>query len=91
VHRANLHKRADGRAWRADDLIDDAILAISCGDEIRWLDRSRKGCGAEGRHRFRHGAGRGRRLVSRGVFGARMQVALVNDGPVTILLEAEPL
>ena len=26
--------------------------------------------------------------VSRGVFGARMQVALVNDGPVTILLEA---
>jgi D-tyrosyl-tRNA(Tyr) deacylase len=26
--------------------------------------------------------------VSRGVFGARMQVALVNDGPVTIFLEA---
>ena len=26
--------------------------------------------------------------ISRGVFGARMQVALVNDGPVTILLEA---
>ena len=26
--------------------------------------------------------------VSRGVFGARMQVGLVNDGPVTILLEA---
>ena len=26
--------------------------------------------------------------VSLGVFGARMQVALVNDGPVTILLEA---
>ena len=26
--------------------------------------------------------------VSRGVFGARMQVALVNDGPVTIVLEA---
>ena len=26
--------------------------------------------------------------VSRGVFGARMQVALVNDGPVTILLDA---
>ena len=26
--------------------------------------------------------------VARGVFGARMQVALVNDGPVTILLEA---
>jgi len=25
--------------------------------------------------------------VSRGVFGARMQVALVNDGPVTIILE----
>ena len=26
--------------------------------------------------------------VSRGVFGARMRVALVNDGPVTIVLEA---
>jgi D-tyrosyl-tRNA(Tyr) deacylase len=26
--------------------------------------------------------------VSRGVFGARMEVALVNDGPVTIVLEA---
>ena len=25
--------------------------------------------------------------VARGVFGARMQVALVNDGPVTIILE----
>jgi D-aminoacyl-tRNA deacylase len=25
--------------------------------------------------------------VERGVFGARMQVALVNDGPVTVLLE----
>jgi D-Tyr-tRNAtyr deacylase len=27
-------------------------------------------------------------LVARGVFGARMCVSLVNDGPVTILLEA---
>ena len=26
--------------------------------------------------------------VSRGVFGARMQVALVNDGPVTLVLDA---
>ncbi|HLF69193.1 MAG TPA: D-aminoacyl-tRNA deacylase [Gaiellaceae bacterium] len=26
--------------------------------------------------------------VARGVFGARMQVALVNDGPVTIVLDA---
>jgi D-tyrosyl-tRNA(Tyr) deacylase len=26
--------------------------------------------------------------VSRGVFGARMEVALLNDGPVTIVLEA---
>ena len=26
--------------------------------------------------------------VARGVFGARMQVSLVNDGPVTILLDA---
>jgi D-tyrosyl-tRNA(Tyr) deacylase len=26
--------------------------------------------------------------VARGVFGARMQVELVNDGPVTILLDA---
>ena len=25
--------------------------------------------------------------VARGVFGARMQVELVNDGPVTIILE----
>jgi D-tyrosyl-tRNA(Tyr) deacylase len=25
--------------------------------------------------------------VSRGVFGARMEVSLVNDGPVTIVLE----
>jgi D-tyrosyl-tRNA(Tyr) deacylase len=28
--------------------------------------------------------------VARGVFRAHMQVALVNDGPVTLLLEAEP-
>lgn len=28
--------------------------------------------------------------VSRGVFGADMQVALVNDGPVTLLLETPP-
>jgi D-tyrosyl-tRNA(Tyr) deacylase len=28
--------------------------------------------------------------VATGVFGARMQVDLVNDGPVTILLEATP-
>jgi D-tyrosyl-tRNA(Tyr) deacylase len=27
--------------------------------------------------------------VERGVFGARMQVELVNDGPVTIVLDAE--
>jgi D-tyrosyl-tRNA(Tyr) deacylase len=27
-------------------------------------------------------------LVARGVFGARMQVELVNDGPVTIVLDA---
>ena len=26
--------------------------------------------------------------VARGVFGERMQVSLVNDGPVTILLDA---
>jgi D-tyrosyl-tRNA(Tyr) deacylase len=26
--------------------------------------------------------------VARGVFGARMQLSLVNDGPVTILLDA---
>ena len=29
--------------------------------------------------------------TARGVFGARMQVSLVNDGPVTIVLEAEPV
>jgi D-tyrosyl-tRNA(Tyr) deacylase len=28
--------------------------------------------------------------VSRGVFGARMALALVNDGPVTIVLDVEP-
>ena len=28
--------------------------------------------------------------VSRGVFGARMEVELVNDGPVTIVLDVEP-
>lgn len=28
--------------------------------------------------------------VARGVFRAHMQVALVNDGPVTLLLEADP-
>jgi D-aminoacyl-tRNA deacylase len=27
--------------------------------------------------------------VGRGVFGARMQVSLVNDGPVTIVLDVE--
>jgi D-tyrosyl-tRNA(Tyr) deacylase len=31
-------------------------------------------------------AGEGLR-VERGVFGARMDVALVNDGPVTIILD----
>ena len=28
--------------------------------------------------------------AARGVFGAHMQVALVNDGPVTVLLESAP-
>ena len=28
--------------------------------------------------------------VQTGVFGARMEVALVNDGPVTIILDVEP-
>jgi D-tyrosyl-tRNA(Tyr) deacylase len=28
--------------------------------------------------------------VAQGVFGARMAVSLVNDGPVTLLLESEP-
>ena len=28
--------------------------------------------------------------VARGVFGARMEVELVNDGPVTIVLDVEP-
>ena len=28
--------------------------------------------------------------VARGVFGARMEVALVNDGPVTIVLDLDP-
>lgn len=27
--------------------------------------------------------------VSRGVFGARMQVSLVNDGPVTVVLDID--
>jgi D-tyrosyl-tRNA(Tyr) deacylase len=29
--------------------------------------------------------------VATGVFGARMQVELVNDGPVTIVLDAEAI
>jgi len=29
-------------------------------------------------------------LVQTGVFGARMRVELANDGPVTIVLDAEP-
>ena len=28
--------------------------------------------------------------VARGVFGARMELALINDGPVTIVLDADP-
>lgn len=32
----------------------------------------------------------GARRVERGVFGAEMQVELVNDGPVTLLLESPP-
>lgn len=31
-----------------------------------------------------------RRSVQTGVFGARMAIELVNDGPVTIVLAAEP-
>jgi D-tyrosyl-tRNA(Tyr) deacylase len=33
----------------------------------------------------------GERRVGRGVFGADMQVSLVNDGPVTILLDSDDL
>ena len=29
--------------------------------------------------------------AQRGVFGAHMEVALVNDGPVTLMLESDPL
>ena len=32
-------------------------------------------------------SGAGRERVQTGVFGARMDVALVNDGPVTIVLD----
>jgi D-tyrosyl-tRNA(Tyr) deacylase len=35
-------------------------------------------------------AGEGVRLVQRGRFGAHMQVELVNDGPVTIVIELPP-
>ena len=31
-----------------------------------------------------------RLAAKRGIFGARMEVELVNDGPVTLVLEAEP-
>ena len=40
----------------------------------RWSPRSRRRCGDSAR-------------VETGVFGADMQVELVNDGPVTVLLE----
>jgi D-tyrosyl-tRNA(Tyr) deacylase len=48
---------------------------------------------ADGRILFDHLAGRARALhpvVATGVFGARMRVSLVNDGPVTFWLQTSP-
>ena len=38
-------------------------------------------------HRFRLAAGKDVRKVEGGVFGAHMEVELVNDGPVTLIYE----
>jgi D-aminoacyl-tRNA deacylase len=48
---------------------------------------------AEGRHLFDFLVGRARErhpVVQTGVFGAQMQVALTNDGPVTFWLQVPP-
>jgi D-aminoacyl-tRNA deacylase len=47
----------------------------------------------DARHLFDHFLGRAREVhgaVASGVFGANMQVSLVNDGPVTFWLETPP-
>jgi D-tyrosyl-tRNA(Tyr) deacylase len=97
--RLRIFADEEGRMNRDLASVDGAILLISqftlAGDCRRGNRPSfvRAAAPDEGRRWYEHVRDRLERAGVRtptGVFGASMQVALVNDGPVTLILERRP-
>ena len=97
IARLRIFEDEDGRFDRSLLDVGGAALVVS---QFTLLADTREGQPPE-LHRGRSRGGRGAALravlrgtaragvpVETGVFGARMQVELVNDGPVTIVLDA---
>jgi D-aminoacyl-tRNA deacylase len=61
------------------------------GRRPSWTAAAEPGIAAESVERFARALEQRGLKVGRGVFGADMQVELVNDGPVTMLLDASAL
>ena len=62
------------------------------GRRPSWIDAADPDVAAERVEAFARGARGARRAeVGRGVFGAHMEVELLNDGPVTLILDAATL
>jgi D-aminoacyl-tRNA deacylase len=90
---------AEGRMNRSLQDVDGGLLLVS---QFTLAADTRKGTRAgfspaappeEGRRLFDHlvsGARDRHRIVQTGEFGAEMQVALTNDGPVTFWLQVSP-
>ena len=97
VARLRIFENEDGRFDRSLIDVGGEALVVSQftliadtrkGNRPSFSEAARaRGSGAALRALLRRARGEGVR-VARGVFGARMEVALVNDGPVTIVLDA---
>jgi D-Tyr-tRNAtyr deacylase len=79
-----------GRNGRLVFVSDRAASPSACSGPEAWRGKtsSRTGSRFHDGHRACCRYAAEGVAVSRGVFGARLEVALVNDGPVTIVLEA---
>jgi D-tyrosyl-tRNA(Tyr) deacylase len=99
VARLRIFENEDGRFDRSLLDIGGAVLAVSQFTLIADTDKGNRPSFAaaaepgEAERRYERFCASLRDLgvaVQTGVFGARMEVELVNDGPVTIVLEAAP-